>query len=161
VINDLFTRIGLIEENVAWTAQVNTALPAAIVTELWRGLPFFTILLLASLQQIPDELYESCYIDGGGRWIAFTRITLPFLSDTIIITTLLRGVWEFKNVNIIYALTGGGPAHRTTTLSMYQAEKALHSTDFGYGSAIGVIMFFCLLAFAMTYLKITRFGEKT
>lgn len=160
VINDILLRLGWIQDNVAWLGGVNTAFWAVAVAELWRGIPFFAITLLAALQNIPLELYESCSVDGGGKWIEFTKITMPYLKDTIVLSTLLRVVWEFNNVNTIYAMTGGGPGNLTTTLSMYIAREAIHTNNFGYGSALMVIGFMILLVFAVIYLKISNFGKE-
>lgn len=160
VINDLLMKVGLIRENIAWVGNVKTSFLAVVVAELWRGIPFFAITLLAALQTIPEELYESCSVDGGGKWIAFTKITLPFLKETIILSSLLRVVWEFNNVNTIYAMTGGGPANLTTTLSIYIAREAIHTNNFGYGSALMVVSFLILLVFALIYLRASRFGKE-
>jgi len=160
VINDLLLKFGLIKSNIAWLGGVNTAFWAVVIAELWRGIPFFAITLLAALQTIPGELYESCSVDGGGKWVAFKKITLPYLKETIVLSSLLRVVWEFNNVNTIYAMTGGGPANLTTTLSMYIANEAIHSNNFGYGSALMVIGFLILLIFAEIYLKASRFGKE-
>ncbi|TXC91804.1 sugar ABC transporter permease [Metabacillus litoralis] len=160
VINDLLMRLGIINESKAWLADTTTAFGAVIIAELWRGIPFFAITLLAALQSIPEELYEAAKVDGAGRWKSFLHITLPQLKNTIILTTLLRTIWEFNNVDLIFNLTGGGPAHDTTTLTMYIAEQAVHGSNFGYGSALTVISFGILLLFAMFYLKITRFERE-
>jgi multiple sugar transport system permease protein len=77
-----------------------------------------------------------------------------------VLTTLLRTVWEFNNVDLIFNLTGGGPANSTTTLTMYIANLAVNGSDFGYGSALTVISFILLFVFAMVYLKITRYERE-
>jgi multiple sugar transport system permease protein len=161
VVNDLFIRTGIIDSPVAWLAGTNTAFWSVVVSELWRGIPFFTITLLASLQTVPSELYEAARVDGAGRWSIFANVTLPFLKETIILTTLLRAVWEFNNVDLIYNLTGGGPVNVTTTLPMYVANMAIKAGEFGYGSALTVIAFFILLIFAVVYLKLSGYGKET
>lgn len=160
VLNDLCLRLGILSQSVAWIGNPALSLPATIVADLWRASPFFAINLLAAMQSIPGELYESCSIDGGSRWVAFRNITLPYLKGVIVLTTLLTAVWEFKNVDLIYNLTGGGPGYRTTTLSMYVTRAAIRNHDFGYGSALGVIAFLILLVFALIYLRLTRFGKE-
>jgi multiple sugar transport system permease protein len=156
VINDLFLKFGIIDYKEAWIADLDTVFPAVVVAELWRGIPFFAITLLSALQSIPEELYEAAKVDGAGRIKTFIHITLPQLKNTLVLTTLLRCVWEYNNVDLIFNLTGGGPAHHTTTLSMYVAELAIRENNFGYGSAITVISFSILLIFVVTYLKISR-----
>ncbi|SMC92953.1 carbohydrate ABC transporter permease [Lentzea albidocapillata] len=137
-----------------------TVFPATVVTELWRGVPFFAILLLADLQTIPNDLYEAASVDGAGRWRQFISVTLPHLRDAIVLSTLLRAVWEFNNVDLIYTLTGGGPANQTTTLPLYVARKAVDSHDFGYGSALTMAGFVILLFFSILYLRLSKFGSR-
>ncbi|WP_439657015.1 carbohydrate ABC transporter permease [Lentzea sp. HUAS TT2] len=137
-----------------------TVFPATVITELWRGVPFFAILLLADLQSIPNDLYEAASVDGAGRWRQFVSITLPHLRDAIVLSTLLRAVWEFNNVDLIYTLTGGGPANQTTTLPLYVARKAVDSHDFGYGSALTMAGFVILLFFSILYLRLSKFGSR-
>jgi multiple sugar transport system permease protein len=160
VINDIFLKMGIIKTRIAWTSNLHTVFWSVAVAELWRGIPFFAITFLAALQTIPNELYESCSVDGGNWRDSFFHITLPFLKDTIIFSTLLRTVWEFNNVDLIYTMTGGGPANETTTLTQYVAREAIQATDFGYGSALMVIGFLLMLAFAIFYLKISNFGKE-
>jgi len=160
VFNDILMKIGLISEPQAFLASTSSAFIAVVIAELWRGIPFFAITLLASLQSIPEELYEASDIDGASKWESFVHITLPHLKNTIILTTLLRTVWEFNNVDLIFNLTGGGPANSTTTLTMYIANLAVNGSDFGYGSALTVISFILLFVFAMVYLKITRYERE-
>ncbi|XVQ90223.1 carbohydrate ABC transporter permease [Microbispora siamensis] len=138
----------------------DTVFPAVVVTELWRGVPFFAILLLAGLQGIPGELYEAAAVDGAGRIRRFLHVTLPHLRDAIVLATLLRGVWEFNNVDLLYTLTGGGPAQVTTTLPLYVAQRAVDSKDFGYGSALTMAGFVILLFCSILYLRLSRFGEE-
>lgn len=160
VFNDLLMMFGIISEPQAFLASTSSAFIAVIIAELWRGIPFFAITLLASLQSIPEELYEAADIDGASKWKSFIHITLPQLKNTIILTTLLRVVWEFNNVDLIFNLTGGGPAQSTTTLTMYIANLAVNGSNFGYGSALTVISFILLFVFAMVYLKISRYEKE-
>ncbi|WP_066310530.1 carbohydrate ABC transporter permease [Bacillus sp. FJAT-29814] len=160
VLNDLLMKLGLINEPQAFLASTTTAFTSVILAELWRGIPFFAITLLASLQSIPIDLYEAAKVDGASRWKTFIYVILPQLKNTIVLTTLLRVVWEFNNVDLLFNLTGGGPAHSTTTLTMYIADLAVHGSNFGYGSALTVITFAILLIFAMVYLKLSRYEKE-
>lgn len=160
VFNDILMKIGIISEPQAFLAGTGSAFISVVIAELWRGIPFFAITLLASLQSIPEELYEASDIDGANKWESFVHITLPHLKNTIILTTLLRVVWEFNNVDLIFNLTGGGPANSTTTLTMYIANLAIKGSDFGYGSALTVVSFILLFIFAILYLRITRFERE-
>jgi multiple sugar transport system permease protein len=160
VINDMLMKVGIIDEPKAFLASTSTAFGAVVIAELWRGIPFFAITLLASLQSVPDELYEAARVDGANRWKSFIYVTLPQLKNTIVLTTLLRVVWEFNNVDLLFNLTGGGPAHATTTLTMYIADLAVHGSNFGYGSALTVVSFGILLIFAILYLRLSRYEKE-
>ncbi|MGW7595013.1 carbohydrate ABC transporter permease [Streptomyces rubiginosohelvolus] len=139
-------------------SDTGTVFWAAVVAELWRGVPFFAILLLADLQSIPRDLYEAASVDGAGRARRFLHITLPHLKDAIILSTLLRGVWEFNNVDLLYTLTGGGPAGETTTLPLYVANTGINGHDFGYASALTTVAFVILLFCSILYLRLSKFG---
>jgi multiple sugar transport system permease protein len=136
----------------------HTVFWAAVLAELWRGVPFFAILLLADLQSIPKDLYEAAAVDGANRLRRFFHITLPHLRDAIVLSTLLRAVWEFNNVDLLYTLTGGGPAGQTTTLPLYVANTGLDGHDFGYASALTAVAFVILLFFSLVYLRLSKFG---
>ncbi|HVQ89493.1 MAG TPA: sugar ABC transporter permease [Mycobacteriales bacterium] len=153
------SELGIGDAGTSVLGDPKTVFPAVVVAELWRGVPFFAILLLAGLQTIPGDLYEAAHVDGAGRWRRFAHVTLPHLRDTIVLSTLLRAVWEFNNVDLIYTLTGGGPAHQTTTLPVYIARTAVDSHDFGYGSALTTAGFGVLLFFSIVYLRLSKFGS--
>ncbi|WP_462397692.1 carbohydrate ABC transporter permease [Hungatella hathewayi] len=145
----------------SWLNDVKLVFPSVALAELWRGVPFFTINILAALQNVPKEIYESCDIDGAGAWQKFRYITLPYLKQTIVLTTMLCFIWEFNSVDMLYTLTGGGPVRMTTTLSIYMMKTSVISGNYGYGSAIGVVVFLTLLVFAAFYMKTSRFGGET
>ncbi|MEV6129664.1 sugar ABC transporter permease [Streptomyces violaceusniger] len=142
-------------------SDTGTVFWAAVLAELWRGVPFFAILILADLQSIPQDLYEAASVDGAGRARRFFHITLPHLKDAIILSTLLRGVWEFNNVDLLYTLTGGGPAGQTTTLPLYVANTGINGHDFGYASALTTVAFVILLFCSILYLRLSKFGGET
>jgi multiple sugar transport system permease protein len=89
------------------------------------------------------------------------QVTLPLLRDTIVLACLLRAVWEFKDVDVIFTMTDGGPANQTTTLPVYIANEAIKLHNFGYGSALTVTGFLILVALTLVYLRITRFGRES
>ncbi|MCZ4119660.1 carbohydrate ABC transporter permease [Streptomyces sp. H39-S7] len=139
-------------------SDTGTVFWAAVLAELWRGVPFFAILILADLQSIPKELYEAASVDGANRYRQLFHITLPHLRDAIVLSTLLRGVWEFNNVDLLYTLTGGGPAGQTTTLPLYVANTGIEGHDFGYASALTTVAFVILLFCSILYLRLSKFG---
>lgn len=159
VLNDVLLRMGVIQAPIAWLANPDTAFWAVCVAELWGGVPFFAISFLAKLQAIPTELYESAEIDGANRMQKFFYVTFPLIKDNVVLMTLMRAVWEFNAVDLLLNLTGGGPMGITSTLSIYLANQAITTRNFGYGSAIGVVMFMIMLAFSILYLKTTGYQE--
>ncbi|MGP3976232.1 carbohydrate ABC transporter permease [Streptomyces sp. 8N114] len=150
--------LGLGSYGTSWLSDTGTVFPAVVVAELWRGVPFFAILILADLQSVPKDLYEAAEVDGASRLRQFLHITLPHLKDAIILSTLLRAVWEFNNVDLLYTLTGGGPAGETTTLPLRIASIAVDSHDFGYASALTTVAFVLLLFCSVVYLRLSKFG---
>lgn len=159
LINDMLMKLGIIHEKIAWLANVDTVFGSVVIAELWRGVPFFAITLLASLQSIPADVYESCEIDGCNSVKRLFYIILPFLKESIIFSTLLRGIWEFNSIDMIFTMTNGGPMNLTTTLPIYLMQKSVIEGNYGYGSALGVITFLILLVFAILYLKMSGYGR--
>ena len=155
----LLGNMGIGDGTAAPIADPDTAFWATSVAELWRGVPFFAILILAELQSAPKDLYEAANVDGANRWQRFRFVTLPHLKAVIILSTLLRGVWEFNNVDLLYTLTAGGPADVTTTLPLYVSQLATTAQDFGYGSALTTVAFVILLFCSILYLRLSKFNS--
>ncbi len=158
VINDILVKVGILKSNVAWLSNPNTAFWAVVVSELWRGVPFFAITILAGLQSIPQDIYESCDIDGSSAIQKFIYITLPSLRETLTFSILLRCIWEFNSIDLIFTMTNGGPLRLTTTMPVYLMQQAVVGGKYGYGSAMAVLIAGGLLIFAVIYLKITKYG---
>lgn len=158
-IADVLSQLGA-RTDFAPLSAGGSAFWAAVIAELWRGLPFFAIMLLADMQSIPKDVYEAADVDGASAFKQFRYVTLPYLREAIIITTLLRAVWEFNNVDLLYTLTGGGPAGATTTLPLYIVNEAVGARNFGYGSALTIAGFVILLVFSMIYLYFGRASRK-
>ncbi|GAQ53448.1 carbohydrate ABC transporter permease [Streptomyces acidiscabies] len=153
--------MGLGSYGTSWLSDTSTVFPAVVVADLWRGVPFFAILILADLQSVSKDLYEAAEVDGASRIKQFWHITLPHLKDAIVLSTLLRAVWEFNNVDLLYTLTGGGPAGETTTLPLYIANTSVESHNFGYASALTTVAFVILLFCSMIYLRLSKFGGES
>jgi multiple sugar transport system permease protein len=120
-----------------------------IIANVWWGIPFFAITLLAALQAIPRDLYEAASIDGAGPFQRFWSITLPFLAPTMAITILLRTVWISNFADLIIVMTNGGPADRTQIVASYIFTQAFKRLDFGYASAIALVLLVLLMAYSM------------
>ncbi|CAH1217100.1 Trehalose transport system permease protein SugA [Paenibacillus auburnensis] len=158
IFNDILLKLGLIHEPIAWLANIHTVFGSVVVAELWRGIPFFAITLLAALQTIPHEVYESCEVDGAGSVKKLFFITLPYLKESIVFATLLRAIWEFNSIDMIFTMTNGGPMDMTTTLPIYMMKTSILEGNYGYGSALGVVTFAFLMIFVILYLRLNRSG---
>lgn len=156
VINDILLRLGIIEERIGFLSDPKWAMVSVIVANVWYGIAFFAIMLLAALQSVPAELYEAAGMDGAGAVRKFFNVTLPYIVPTIIATTLLRAIWIFNDPTIIYGLTNGGPAGTTHILSSLMLDKIIYGGDYGAASAIGVIMIGILLLYTVFYLFVTK-----
>ena len=160
VINDIFVKMGLLEQYKAWFSDPNTALPATMIIALWRGFPFFTLLFVAGLQAINEELYEAASVDGASRWSQFWHITLPLLRPVIVATVVLRVIGLVNSPDLLLLLTNGGPGHATQVLSLYAFQNAYIDFDFGYSGAISVVMFAVLMVFTVIYVRVTRAAQE-
>jgi multiple sugar transport system permease protein len=127
-----------------------------ITANVWWGIPFFAITLLAALQSIPQDIYEAAAIDGAGSWRRFTDITLPFLAPTIAITVLLRTVWIANFADLIIVMTNGGPADQTQIVSSYIFTQAFRRLDFGYASAVAMVLLILLLAYSFVIILLRQ-----
>lgn len=154
VLNDLMTKLQLIERYIPFLSLIETAFPSVIVTIIWQGIPFFAIMILAGLQVIPQDMYEAADIDGANKLQKLFRITIPSLKNVILITLLLRIIWVSNSVDIIYSMTGGGPSYSTQTLSVYIFNKAM-VLDLGYSSGMALILMLLLAFVAVPYLRST------
>jgi multiple sugar transport system permease protein len=141
--------LGLMSEPGNILSDPHYAMWGPIIANVWWGIPFFAITLLAALQAIPRDLYEAASIDGAGWFQRFRSITLPFLAPTIAITVLLRTVWISNFADLIVVMTNGGPADRTQIVASYIFTTAFKRLDFGYASAIALVLLALLLAYSM------------
>jgi multiple sugar transport system permease protein len=160
VINDLLLKAGWMQDRVAWLSSPDLAMGAVVFTNVWRGIPFFAIMLLAGLQAIPDELYEAAHVDGAGVVSRFWHITIPLLRPIIVVATATRIIWTFNYADLIFVMTGGGPANATQITSTYTLMQAYSNLDFGYAGALSVVLLLVMLAFTAAYLRITRGVEE-
>lgn len=130
------------------------AMHAAILVDVWKTTPFVTLLLLAGLKTIPEDLYKAAAVDGASSFRAFFSVTLPLLRSTIAVTLVFRTLDALRVFDAIYVLTEGGPANTTETLSIYAYKTLMRSGDFGYGSTLAVATFFCVMAVSVAYLRL-------
>ena len=159
LINDLLIKLHVISDPVGFLASPKLAMVSVIITNIWYGVPFFGIMLLAALQSVPSELYEAAVIDGCGSIRQLFCVTIPYIKPTIVSTILLRTMWIVNFPDIIYAMTNGGPVNSTNILATQMINKVFKQFDYGQGSAIGVIIMVLLFLYALIYLKLTKSSE--
>jgi len=141
---------------VNWLGDPLLALHAAIAMDVWKSTPFVALLLLAGLQGIPRELRQAAAVDGASAWTAFRRITLPLLAPVILVAAVFRTIDALRVFDAIYVLTGGGPANATETLSIYAYRVLFQMLDFGYGSALAVVVLAITGIAALAYARLLR-----
>jgi multiple sugar transport system permease protein len=155
VVNDLLMRLGLVQTYVAWFAQAETAMWAVLIVDLWKNFPFFTLLLLAGLQGVPDELYEAAEVDGAGAWYRFLRITLPLLTPVIVAAVILRVIGLVNAPDLMIILTHGGPGLATHVLSLLAFNNAYTGFNFGAAAAVATVMLVLLMLFTSAYVRVS------
>jgi multiple sugar transport system permease protein len=156
LIDDLLMKTGLIHHAIPWLSDTSTALLSIILANLWRGAPFFIIILLAGLQAIPNVLYEAARVDGASMWGRFIHITIPTLKPTIIISTVIRIIWTFNYPDLIFIMTNGGPANSTQILASYVLITAYELFNFGYAATLSVFTLILVLGFTIVYYKMLK-----
>ncbi|RKH24086.1 sugar ABC transporter permease [Corallococcus praedator] len=139
--------------DINWLGAPGYALHAAILVDVWKTTPFVALLVLAGLQGIPEDLYKAARVDGASTWRQFRAITVPLLKPALLLAVLFRSLDAFRVFDAIYVLTEGGPANTTETLSIYAYKTLMRSGDFGYGSALSVATFLCVVLLAVVWLK--------
>ena len=158
-LNALLSQLGIIDQYQVWLADPLTALNLVIVADAWKTIPLVAFFLLAGLTAIPGELYEAAKVDRASWFRTFRSVTLPLLIPSIALVLVLRTVEAFKVFDIIYAMTRGGPANGTQTISFYTYITAFSEQNYGMGSAISVIIVLAILALSAIYLRLLRRSE--
>jgi len=139
-----------------WLGDATLALPAVILADVWRTLPFVALLAYARLLGIPREVYEAAQVDGAGRLATFFQITLPMLRRVLTIAVLFRTLDALRAFDVMFVLTGGGPAGTTETLTIYAYRGLFQMLQLGFGAALGVVVFALVMATAWAYLRLLR-----
>lgn len=151
VVNDMLMRIGLADKPIPWLADPKLALVSVILANIWYGVAFFAIMILAALQSVPHEMHEAAALDGAGRWATLWRVTVPTIKTTLVLTVLLRVIWIFNFPDIIWAMTGGGPGNQTQIATTWMIQFTQQG-EYGLASALGFIVMGVLIVFTGAYL---------
>ena len=159
-MNHFLLTTGLISKPVDWLGALPNAMVSVIVVGAWKYFPFVVIAVLARLQTIPEPLYDAAKIDGANAWQRFWDITLPQLRGVLFIVILLRAIWDFKEFDLIFLLTGGGPVIGTQTLPLLVYKESFRLFHMGFSAAIAVAMFVVMLGFMAMYFYLYRRQEE-
>ena len=155
IVNVVLEGLGL--EGQPWLAQRWSAFGVILLTDIWLWTPWFTLLLLAGLQSLPKEPFEAASIDGTTPWRMFRYLTLPMLRPVIAVCVVIRAIDAFRTFDIVWTLTGGGPARSTELFSLYAYVHAFLNLDFGRGSAAAIIGALIILVVGVAlYRLVTR-----
>ncbi|TCU15988.1 carbohydrate ABC transporter permease [Rhizobium sullae] len=157
VLNEIMFRLGLPLQ--AWAGDVNLAMFSIIVADVWQWTPFIFLLMLAGLASLPVEPYEAAALDGASSWQQFRDLTLPFLKPVIAIALLLRVMDALRLFDLVFILTGGGPADRTKVLSLYIYQVAYRFADPGYAAAMSLFVLFVTIILSTWFMKRMRLAD--
>ena len=146
IISWSLIKLGLIDHYINFLGEPNNARASVIVANIWRGIPFVAITLLAGLQTIPTSLYEAATIDGASRWQMFRHITYPMLTPIIAVVMTFSVLFTFTDFQLIYAMTRGGPVNATHLMATLSYQRAIQGGNLGEGAAISTAMIPFLLA---------------
>jgi ABC-type sugar transport system permease subunit len=159
-INKVLMSFHLTQKPLLFLADQDLARITVIVTGTWRAFPFMMIVIMAGLQSIPKELYESAYVDGAGFFRSLFSITVPMIRGVSSICLILMFLWTFNNFENIYLLTLGGPNDKTYTLPILTYFTAFFRSRLSYASAIAVVMLLFLLIFSLINLRLQKAADR-
>lgn len=154
LLNYIFQSIGLIDSYQAWLSYPETALPALVIAQVWNHVPFVAIVILAALQTVPDELYDSALVDGANIFRRFFFVTLPWLSHALLLVLITQTMVALRTFDIIYVLTGGGPGDSTTVLAWLTYITTFSYTDFGKGNAYAYTIAVLTMILSVVYIRV-------
>jgi multiple sugar transport system permease protein len=154
VVTYVLNRIGLVDGPLGWLSDPDIIMVTLVLVNVWKYSPFFVIVVLARLQTVREELYESVSVDGGGVWHRFRVVTLPSIAPVLLVALLLRTIWTAYDFDIPYLLSsGGGPAGSAVTVPLAIRSIAFEAQSIGRASALAVCTAILLLAAAFVYLR--------
>ena len=157
IVNDWLRRLGL--GSLYWLTDPSLAFWAICAAIVWKTSSFMALVLIAGLQSIPKEYYEAAQVDGASVTQIFWRITLPLLAPSLLVALVFRTITAIQTFDIPFAMTGGGPGYATETLAMYIRTQSVENLNFGYGSALAIVMFLLSMATTAIYLRYLKGGE--
>lgn len=153
VINYVLQSLGLIKENIQWLADARYSLLATIIVNIWLGIPFNLVLLVAALQTVPKSLYEASSIDGASRFQTFRFVTLPLILPALLSVVMLGLIYTFKVFDVVYVTTQGGPLDASQVISTLAYKLTFSQFRFGEGAAMLNLLFLVLFVLSLLYLR--------
>ncbi|MNI07209.1 Lactose transport system permease protein LacF [compost metagenome] len=158
VVNYLLMQAGIISGQVSWLSTSSTALYVLMFITMWKGLGYYMMLYLAGLQGVPSDLYEAARVDGANFLKLIIHVTIPLLRPHILFCTLISIMGAIRVFDEVYILTKGGPGTSTLTSSVYIFQKGLEQFNFGYASALGLIVSVLVGALSVLVFRLNRKG---
>ena len=159
VLNDALLKLGLIDSRIPWLSNGNWGMAAVIIANVWYGVTFFVIMILAALQGVPKEILEAAELDGASSRQRLFLVIVPFIKSTLVLIILLRVIWITNFPDIIFGMTSGGPNEQTHILSSWLVQKITYDQDWGAGSALGMFILVILFIFSIFYLLAAKIEE--
>ena len=155
-VNQVLQDVHLINQPIGYLLSPGWAYVTVLITNIWLGVPFFTVLLYSALQDMPPELKEAAMIDGAGPWQCLTRVTLPVIRPVIEVTFVLGFVFTVKVFDIVISLTQGGPANSTQLIATWAYNLSFQQFDYGAGAALNTVLLIIALLVAPIYIRLNR-----
>lgn len=152
--NGLLYTLGLIDTYQDYFLNATTAMMILIFAQVWNASPFTTLVLLAALQAVPQDMYEAARVDGAGVFARFWHITAPWLIQPLLIIMIVATMGSLRVFDLVYVLTGGGPGDATRVVTFTAYKKAFDALDFGTANAYAYILALMTLAFGLIYIKV-------
>ena len=156
IINILAVKLGLLSEPVSWLGNTQSAFWCVAFVAIWKGIPFQMIFILAALQAISSEIYESAEVDGANQWQQFWRITLPIIKEPLAIATILNLIGIVSCFNTIWLMTEGGPLYSSEIIYTYAYRQGFIVHDLGTASAASMVLFVIMMLRSTVYLRLAR-----
>lgn len=158
-LNGLLYQLGIIRDYIPWLLEPQRALLLVALANTWATVPMMTLLYLAGLQGIPEEIYEAAQVDGAGWWERFRYITFPLLMPITLINLILKTIDALTLFDLVYVLTGGGPANATQVIGYELYNAAFQRLEYGYASALAWLIALAAVGLTVIYSRIARVGE--
>jgi ABC-type sugar transport system permease subunit len=158
-VNSILISLGVIKQPILWLIDTKLALLSIILISGWLVLPFSTLVIRSALLDVPQDLLEAAELDGAGSMGRFRYVALPHIKSTVLVLGILLVVYAFRSFDLIFVMTGGGPAAATTTLPYLTYVQAFESFQFGIGAATAVLSMLIVLVLAFVYARVSR-GDK-